>query len=37
MMIGLSANICTNARADAPLNYFLHANGPAARPTLYLG
>ena len=27
----------TSARADAPLNYFLHADGPAARPTMWLG
>ena len=27
----------TNVRADAPLNYFLHADGPAATPTMRLG
>nr|WP_087086968.1 cytochrome c oxidase subunit II [Caballeronia catudaia] len=27
----------TSARADAPLNYFLHADGPAATPTMWLG
>ncbi|SAK55749.1 cytochrome c oxidase polypeptide II [Caballeronia hypogeia] len=26
-----------SARADAPLNYFLHADGPAATPTMRLG
>jgi cytochrome c oxidase subunit II len=28
---------CVVARADAPLNYFLHADGPAAAPTMRLG
>jgi cytochrome c oxidase subunit II len=32
-----SALCCTSARADAPLNYFLHADGPAATPTMRLG
>ncbi|WP_407642507.1 cytochrome c oxidase subunit II [Caballeronia arvi] len=27
----------TSVRADAPLNYFLHADGPAATPTMRLG
>ncbi|SAK62442.1 cytochrome c oxidase polypeptide II [Caballeronia glebae] len=34
----LVAFVChANARADAPLNYFLHADGPAATPTMRLG
>ncbi len=28
---------CMAETLDAPLNYFLHSFGPAARPTMYLG
>jgi cytochrome c oxidase subunit II len=31
------ATLALRAYADAPLNYFLHADGPAARPTMWLG
>ncbi|SAK65005.1 cytochrome c oxidase subunit II [Caballeronia ptereochthonis] len=34
----LGALACApGAHADAPLNYFLHADGPAAMPTMHLG
>ncbi|SEL17071.1 cytochrome c oxidase subunit II [Nitrosovibrio tenuis] len=36
---GLTAvpGACMAETLDAPLNYFLHSYGPAARPTMYLG
>ncbi|MFM0339823.1 cytochrome c oxidase subunit II [Paraburkholderia fungorum] len=37
--ISIGAALCASSpvcRADAPLNYFLHAAGPAASPTLWL-
>ncbi|SPB18569.1 cytochrome B561 [Caballeronia novacaledonica] len=33
----LCASRCAIAYADGPLNYFLHADGPAATPTMRLG
>lgn len=37
-IIALIALMCQgSAHADAPLNYFLHADGPAASPTMVLG
>ncbi len=38
MIAFLAAFVChASARADAPLNYFLRADGPAATPTMRLG
>ena len=37
-LIALATLAChASAHADAPLNYFLHADGPAATPTMWLG
>lgn len=33
----IGAADCAHANSVAPLNYFLHAAGPAAGPTMYLG
>lgn len=39
ILIGLATapSVCAAEVLDAPLNYFMHSYGPAARPTMYLG